>query len=169
KRKHPDMQLVWLDAHLDMKEKVDNHVSHDVVVRELLKRGFTPEDIWLVGITRVDDDEDAYKAIRAVFHSLRDRLTVEEAVDLGAQLPNPLRGVYYAGWKPAQCPVKLRTREEFLDYVQEHLPDGSAVKPYAATRAVFQALEDHVSEGEIEDVTSILTEEIRELWHEPAT
>lgn len=60
KRKHPGMQLVWLDAHLDMKEKVNNHVSHDVVVRELLKRGFTPEEIWLVGITRVDDDEESF-------------------------------------------------------------------------------------------------------------
>jgi len=31
------MQLVWLDSHLDIKEKVGNHISHDVVVLELLK------------------------------------------------------------------------------------------------------------------------------------
>jgi len=60
KRKNPGMQLVWLDSHLDMKEKIGNHVSHDVVVRELLKCGFSPDEIWLVGITRIDDDEEEF-------------------------------------------------------------------------------------------------------------
>jgi len=57
KRENPDMQLVWLDAHLDIKEKVGNHVSHDVVVQELLKHGFSDEEIWFVGVTQIDDDE----------------------------------------------------------------------------------------------------------------
>ncbi len=60
KRKNPDMQLVWLDAHLDVKEKVGNHVSHDVVVRELLKYGFSEDEIWFVGITKVDHDEEDF-------------------------------------------------------------------------------------------------------------
>ncbi len=60
KREHPDMKLVWLDAHLDLKEKVNNHVSHDVVVRELLEHGFSEEEIWFVGITHVDDDEQDF-------------------------------------------------------------------------------------------------------------
>ncbi len=60
KREYPDMQLVWLDSHLDLKEKVDNHVSHDVVVRELLARGFSEDEIWFVGITRIDDDEEEF-------------------------------------------------------------------------------------------------------------
>lgn len=57
KRRNPDMQLVWLDSHLDLKEKVGNHVSHDVVVHELLKHGFSDDEIWFVGITQIDDDE----------------------------------------------------------------------------------------------------------------
>lgn len=60
KREHPSLQVVWLDSHLDVKEKVENHVSHDVVVRELLKHGFSPEEIWFVGITRMDDDEEEF-------------------------------------------------------------------------------------------------------------
>jgi agmatinase len=60
KKRHPGMQLVWLDAHLDMKEKVDSHSSHDVVVRELLDHGFDPSDVWVVGVTRVDSDEEEF-------------------------------------------------------------------------------------------------------------
>jgi agmatinase len=61
KQSFPDLQLVWLDAHLDMKEKVDGHVSHDVVVRELLENtAFTEEDIWIVGVTRIDEDEEEF-------------------------------------------------------------------------------------------------------------
>ena len=57
KRKNPEMQLVWLDAHLDIKEKVGNHISHDVVMLELLKYGFSDDEIWFVGTTKIDDDE----------------------------------------------------------------------------------------------------------------
>jgi agmatinase len=57
KRQNPDMQLVWLDSHLDLKEKVGNHVSHDVVILELLKYGFSDNEIWFIGTTKIDDDE----------------------------------------------------------------------------------------------------------------
>lgn len=60
KRENPDMHLVWLDAHLDLKEKVGNHISHDVVVLELLKYGFSDEEIWFVGTSRIDDDENDF-------------------------------------------------------------------------------------------------------------
>ncbi len=60
KRRNPGLKLVWLDSHLDLKEKVENHVSHDVVVRELLRHGFSEEEIYLVGITQIDGDEEQF-------------------------------------------------------------------------------------------------------------
>lgn len=60
KKNFPGLKLVWLDAHLDLKEKVDDHVSHDVVVRELLEHGFCENEIFFVGTTRVDDDEEEF-------------------------------------------------------------------------------------------------------------
>lgn len=60
KEENPELKLVWLDAHLDLKEKVDNHISHDVVVRELLNHGFSEEDIVFAGITEVDHDEKKF-------------------------------------------------------------------------------------------------------------
>lgn len=56
KEENPDMELIWLDSHLDLKEKVDAHVSHDVVVRELLNY-FSEDEVTFVGITRADEDE----------------------------------------------------------------------------------------------------------------
>ena len=60
KQRFPDMNLVWLDSHLDVKRKVDGHVSHDVVVRELLDHGFEPEEIFFLGISKIDDDEEVF-------------------------------------------------------------------------------------------------------------
>ena len=44
--------------------------------------------------------KQSYAALRAVLHRLRDRLSVDGAAHLGAQLPTLIRGVYYDGWKP---------------------------------------------------------------------
>ncbi|MFB6208879.1 MAG: arginase family protein, partial [Candidatus Nanohaloarchaea archaeon] len=57
KKKYPEMKLVWLDSHLDLKQKVDDHVSHDVVARELLEHGFSEEEIFFVGVAEIDEDE----------------------------------------------------------------------------------------------------------------
>ena len=60
KEDNPEMKLVWLDAHLDLKEKVDDHVSHDVIVRELIDNGFSEEEIIFVGVTEIDHDEEEF-------------------------------------------------------------------------------------------------------------
>ncbi|MFB6145657.1 MAG: arginase family protein [Candidatus Nanohaloarchaea archaeon] len=70
KERYPELQLVWLDSHLDLKEKVDDNISHDVVVRELLEHGFDEDEIWFVGITRIDHDEKEFMEGRD-FHVYR--------------------------------------------------------------------------------------------------
>lgn len=58
-------------------------------------------------------------ALRSVLHTLRDRLTVEEAADLSAQLPLMIRGIYFDAWTPATAPVTIREQNELLDYINE--------------------------------------------------
>lgn len=110
----------------------------------------------------LDDEQRAFRVMRAVLQTLRDRLTIEEAVQFAAQLPMLLQGVYYHGWTPAGKPVKIRSREEFLDRVAEGLLRQH--DPEEACRIVFRVLEQRMPGGEIEDVKRILPGPIRDLW-----
>lgn len=121
---------------------------------------------WLKGISEAlgSDRHRAYQALRAVLHCLRDRLTVEEAAQLGDQFPMLVRGIYYDAWRPAGKPEKIRSCEEFLTRIAAHFGRSHPVDPEKAARAVFQVLETHVSPGEIEDVIQTLPKDIRALW-----
>jgi uncharacterized protein (DUF2267 family) len=113
-----------------------------------------------------EDRHRAYLALRTVLHALRDRLTVAEAADLGAQLPMLVRGLYYEGWNPSGKPVKERKREDFLAHISAAFPGHAEIFPEAVAWAVFKVLQRHVSAGEIEDVKHILPARIRSLWTE---
>src|SRR5690606_20300263 len=79
-------------------------------------------NVWLKEVMEElqwDNRHRAYEALRGTLHTLRDQLTVEEATDLGAQLPMLIRGLYYEGWNPSKTPTKERRKEEFLHHVRE--------------------------------------------------
>jgi uncharacterized protein (DUF2267 family) len=120
---------------------------------------------WLNEISQIlgSDRRRAYQALRAVLHCLRDRLTIDEAAQLGDQLPMLVRGIYYEAWHPAGKPEKIRSREEFLVRVATHFANAP-IEPADAVRAVFQVLEQHVSPGEIHDVIQELPQDIRAFW-----
>jgi len=111
-----------------------------------------------------DDERKAYLALKAALHTLRDRLTVQEAAHLGAQLPMLLRGVYYEGWSPAGKPVKERHKEAFVAHIKDYLKKEETVNLEQIVRAVFRVLAKHIAAGEIEDIKHILPPELRELW-----
>jgi uncharacterized protein (DUF2267 family) len=121
---------------------------------------------WLKEIAQLLDSDRhrAYQALRAVLHCLRDRLTVDEAAQLGDQLPMLIRGIYYEAWHPAGKPDKIRSREEFLARISTHFPKTPPIDAEDATRAVFVVLETHVTAGEIRDVIQSLPQDIRTLW-----
>ena len=107
-------------------------------------------------------------------HALRDRLTVDEVAQLGAQLPILVRGLYYDQWHhpgtingitPAENkPERLRHKEEFFAAVAATMDDIGPIDPEDATRAVFAVLEHHIAPGEIEDVKAMLPTHLRDLW-----
>jgi uncharacterized protein (DUF2267 family) len=99
-----------------------------------------------------------------VLHQLRDRLTMDEAVQLSAQLPLVVRGLYFEGWRPRHVPTtNIRTRQDFLDALTMRLlPHPLAPEPMA--RDVFALLARHIDPGEIADVIGQLPDGIKELW-----
>jgi uncharacterized protein (DUF2267 family) len=123
-------------------------------------------NIWLKEVMDEvgPDRKRAYRATRADLHALRDRLVVDEAAHLGAQLPMLLRGIYYEGWKPSAVPTGERSNDAFLQKISDELQDIRPINAQAATEAVFRTLSKHVTQGEIDDVKGMLPEDIREIW-----
>jgi uncharacterized protein (DUF2267 family) len=110
-----------------------------------------------------EDRQYAYRALRAVLHSLRDRLTVSAAAELATQLPTLIRGVYFEDWKPDRTPLPIRNVEEFLGHVALAGHFAGETEASLAVEAVSHVLRRHVSEGEIEDVLTVLPEKLRPL------
>ena len=126
-------------------------------------------NIWLKEISDLlhwDDHQKAYHGLRAVLHTLRDRLPVPEAVHLGAQLPMLIRGFYYDEWKPASKPVKFKTAQEFYDGVKKNFTADQNVNPMRVTRAVLQVMTRNLSPGELEKLRAIFPPHLREIWLE---
>lgn len=130
--------------------------------------------IWLKEI--MDDmgwreQHAAYLALKGVLHSIRDRLPINEVVQLGAQLPMLVRGLYYEGWRTSGKPVSQRHEEEFLADCLKYF--GKAAQASLASfdpgadaealvRAVFAVLSRHTTAAAT--IRQLLPTQIRALW-----
>lgn len=122
---------------------------------------------WLIdAAARLGDGErhDAYTAVRAGLHALRDRLPADMVLALSAQLPMLLRGVFLEGWRLADTPTKEHTIEAFARRVEAELPPNYPHDGETVARAVFKVLADHVDEGLPGKLVLHLPEALRELW-----
>jgi uncharacterized protein (DUF2267 family) len=122
---------------------------------------------WLklmMGELGTDSRSTAFGALRASLHALRDRVGVENAVHLGAQLPMLLRGAFYEGWHPQGTPTRERQLGEFIDHVKEELPTGSSLNPGEAARACFCVMSQCLDEGEMLKLRRTLPHEVLNLW-----
>lgn len=133
---------------------------------DVIARSVEKAHIWMNEVAEelgTDDHRQAYRALRAYLHALRDRLPVNEAAQLAAQLPTLIRGIYYESWKPGATPTRYRNLADFLDRVAEDaILEGETSASYAVS-AVSAVLRRHISAGEIEDVRAILPEELRPI------
>ena len=122
--------------------------------------------IWLKEIAAELGDQDrqyAYRALRAVLHTLRDRLTVDVAAKLAAQLPTLIRGIYYEDWDPSRTPLPIHDVEAFLDHVVGEGHMAGETEASVAVTAVARVLRAHVSPGEIDEVLAVLPDKFRAL------
>ena len=122
-------------------------------------------NIWLNEISDEigPDRQHSWKVLSVVLHKLRDRLPVELAAHLGAELPLLVRGVYYDQYTPARQPTDCDL-EAFTAEVAEWLADTRPTDPRDAIRAVFRVLSRHVPPGEIEKVMGSLPQDLRAFW-----
>lgn len=109
-----------------------------------------------------DDPKRAYLGLRAVLHAVRDRLTPEEALHLGSQLPMLIRGFYYEGWNISDKPYKMKNRDEFLMFVRDEFP-YTDVELERITHCVMRVLFKNISEGEMQDIMDIIPKDLQEF------
>lgn len=119
-------------------------------------------------VTRTSHEQDhaVVKRVAAVvLRALRDRLTMDEADQVFAQLPRELKTVWGEGEEPERAPVKMDC-EAFLERVTRDAALPSMQRARWMTLAVFAALKDQLSPGEARDVMSQLPKDLKELWAE---
>ncbi len=109
------------------------------------------------------DRHEAYIALRAVLHALRDRLPPEVAVHFGAQLPMLMRGFYYESWRLTGKPTKDRHIDEFADHVLKELPPKFPLDALTVCRGVFEALWEKLDPDEFAKLMDHLPLSLRTL------
>lgn len=105
------------------------------------------------------------RAAAAVLHTLRDRLTPEEAEQVAAQLPAELKAVWRAGEARGRRPERMR-RTEFIERVRRGAGLRSSREALWMTLMVFAGLKEQISPGEADDVLAQLPRDLKELWEE---
>lgn len=122
---------------------------------------------WMLELTELTGRHDEHKAwqmMRAVLHVLRDRMTVAHSAHLSAQLPTIIRGLYFEGWRPAEQPLRLRTRDEFIQAVNDELSGHPEIDPNQAVDCVFRLLSNRITGGELEKIKGAMQPELRAMW-----
>lgn len=104
----------------------------------------------------------SYAALRAVLHTIRDRLTIEEAVEFAAGLPLLLKGIFFDGWQVSRVPLKM-DKEEFLQEILQQFPFSVKGNTQKVISVVLQSLKKYIGEGEFGDVLDVLPKDIANM------
>lgn len=127
-------------------------------------------NVWLKKVaesTGITDRDRAGRIFRAVLHALRDRLPVDEAAHLGAQLPIMWKGIYYDGFQPHREPARIRHEQDWLQFIYAKDPfaasgDFPALEDVKqAFEGVMKALRELISPGQFDQVEKALHQEIK--------
>ncbi|MEY8098929.1 DUF2267 domain-containing protein [Falsihalocynthiibacter sp. S25ZX9] len=107
---------------------------------------------------------DALRLLRATMAQIRDHLQHEEAVQLSAQMPLLVRGMFFEGWNLAHTPLRDRKAEHFIAAIEAQVSEVQDWRGAQDIVAVFRTLNNRISEGEIRDVKAGLPKSICEMW-----
>lgn len=110
--------------------------------------------------------------LRAVLHTLRDRITISESLNLLSQLPMFLKGIYVDNWKYMEQPLGIRKVEDFTKEVEKHQDQYGEYEfswdesTEDIVKTVLRELGTYISRGEFEDIMAQLTAELEVMFRE---
>lgn len=107
---------------------------------------------------------------RAVMHTIRDRISISESLDLISPLPMILKGMYTMGWKYSETPpYDYNTIEQMKDQVKE-LQDKYGEQEFDWQKSTeeiisitLNSLNRYFTEGQMDHIRNQLPEEVRAL------
>lgn len=118
-----------------------------------------------------DDVNRAQIIVRAVLHTLRDRITVPESLNFMAQLPMFLKAVYVDDWKYREKPERLKNLEDFSAKVKQYQSQYGEQQfdwPEHTGELIEKTLgfiqKNYVSKGEIQDIKAQLPKELEYIF-----
>lgn len=129
---------------------------------EVFDKTLQTANIWLGEMMeRLDcDRQSAWRALSVVLQRLRDRLPLDLAAHLGAQLPLIVRGVYYDQFSPGRA-ADTGAPADLIAAVAEGL---DAIDAEDAVMVVFDVLGRHLSEGQAAKLRGALPQGLQMLW-----
>jgi uncharacterized protein (DUF2267 family) len=116
----------------------------------------------------VNETEKAGRILSSILHGLREVISVEESLQLIAQLPMFLKAVYVNGWT-SHKKEKIKNMTEFIDLVRRF--DGvTSVHDFQSDEVAenyinvtFIVLRKYISLGELEDIRSELPKDLKSM------
>lgn len=137
---------------------------------EVIERSAQTTHEWvneLAGRLDWTSKHNALRLLRTVLHLIRDHLLVDEMAQFSSQLPLLIRGMYFENWVPKRTPIKDRSRQGFLDAIEDQMGETDEYRGAEDVKYVFELLNAHVSPGEVKDVRASLPADIRAFWPAP--
>lgn len=113
--------------------------------------------------------DKAFQIVRAVLHTTRSHITIGESLQIIAQLPMALKGLYADQWDYKKEPVLLGNLDQFLAetscYDKELTQYDLATRERTckAVRAVYIGLEAYLPYYKFQEIMSAVPEVVREF------
>ncbi|CAN5468787.1 hypothetical protein BH23BAC1_BH23BAC1_23280 [soil metagenome] len=116
-----------------------------------------------------EDQDTTARILKAVMHSIRDRIAIGENLDFLSQLPMFLKGIYVEQWKYYDQVERIDSLEGFKNkvkreqekYVEREFDWDISTEDIIKT--VFNSLEQYVTAGQIEHLRNMLPQELKQL------
>ncbi len=109
--------------------------------------------------------------LRAVLHSIRNRISVEENLDVIAQLPMFLKAIYVEQWHYYGEPQKISHLKDFIDAVKEEQArfgeqkfDWNISTEEMARRTIFLLTTEYFSMGQVAHIKNMFPQEMEVLF-----
>ncbi len=116
-----------------------------------------------------DNLDKAGRILSSILHGLREIISVEESLQLVAQLPMFLKAVYVNGWNIKAKRDKIKHMEQFIDLVRSYdgvtsiydFESNEIAEHYIQT--TFFVLCKYVSPGEMQDIRDELPKNLKDM------